>query len=265
MIQKRPVTPDDKFELSGQGARQLQSSKTELSPGELELLVLIDGRSSVAEISGRLSSTRPDAAIRVLSGLLERDLITCAATEDGDSLDFTGFFNVTSAPSAAEMAAAGGEAATGASSLQQQGYYVRIARAAGKRRALAGGQSLAVVIIEDEAHLARLLKSYLELEGFDARVAGNRAEILAELRRAPLPDLVLLDVMLPDADGFDILAAIRRHPALSGVPVVMLTAKSTREAVLKGLAGGADGYITKPFEMDVLMKALRAVLGLPES
>jgi two-component system OmpR family response regulator len=71
--------------------------------------------------------------------------------------------------------------------------------------------------------------------------------------------------MLPDADGFDILAAIRRHPALSAVPVVMLTAKATREGVLKGLAGGADGYITKPFEMDVLMKAIGVVLGLPQA
>ncbi len=92
--------------------------------------------------------------------------------------------------------------------------------------------------------------------------ASNRAEVIAEFQRPPLPDLVLLDVVLPDADGFDILIRMRQHPVLKSVPVMMLTAKATREAVLKGLAGGADGYITKPFEADGLIKAIKSVLGL---
>ena len=141
---------------------------------------------------------------------------------------------------------------------------MRIARSAAVRRILAEDAKLAILIIEDEPSLGELLKTYLSMEGFDARLAANRAEIIAELRRSPQPDLVLLDVVLPDADGFDILAAIRRHPKLAEVPTVMLTAKSTRESVLKGLAGGANGYITKPFEVDVLMDAVRAVLGLTE-
>jgi DNA-binding response OmpR family regulator len=71
-------------------------------------------------------------------------------------------------------------------------------------------------------------------------------------------------VNLPGADGFDILARIRQHPALRTIPVVMLTAQTNRKDVLRGLSGGANGYITKPFEHDVLMKSLRAVLGLTE-
>ncbi|HEX5286259.1 MAG TPA: response regulator, partial [Polaromonas sp.] len=93
-------------------------------------------------------------------------------------------------------------------------------------------------------------------------VAGCRAEIVAEIRKPPIPDLVLLDVMMPDADGFDILLRIRSHPALKDVPVIMLTAKASREAVLKGLAGGADGYITKPVETESLLQAVRTVVGL---
>jgi DNA-binding response OmpR family regulator len=57
---------------------------------------------------------------------------------------------------------------------------------------------------------------------------------------------------------------VRQHPALKDVPVVMLTGKATREAVLKGIAGGADGYITKPFEPEALLRAVRTVLGLPD-
>jgi len=67
---------------------------------------------------------------------------------------------------------------------------------------------------------------------------------------------------LPDADGFDILRKIREHPALRVVPVIMVTGNATREGVLKGLAAGADGYITKPFEPDNLVATIRAVLGL---
>jgi DNA-binding response OmpR family regulator len=68
--------------------------------------------------------------------------------------------------------------------------------------------------------------------------------------------------MLPDINGFDILLKMRQHPALKTVPVVMVTSKATREAVLMGLARGADGYLTKPVEPDTLKKAIRAVLGV---
>ena len=90
----------------------------------------------------------------------------------------------------------------------------------------------------------------------------KRDDIQIALRLVPMPDLILLDVHLPDADGFDILARMRQHPVLKSMPVIMLTGETTREAVLKGLKGGADGYVTKPFEADVLVAAVKAVLGL---
>jgi DNA-binding response OmpR family regulator len=93
------------------------------------------------------------------------------------------------------------------------------------------------------------------------RVAGNRQQVLDEFRKPPVPDLVLLDVVLPDINGFEVLASLRRHPSFRQVPVIMLTGKATREAVLQGLAGGADGYVTKPFEPEALMNAVHTVLG----
>ena len=262
---KMDIRQEDIFVITPAGTLQLQSSDTPLAAEQLELLILVDGQSTVEAITRRLRAVKPDAVERIFRDLIARGLVLRGVKQEADSLDFTRFFSVKAEPSAAAMAEAGSEASSGTTSLQKQGYYVRIARSATKKRTLAAGEKLPVIIVEDEEHLGKLLKTYLHLEGFEARVATNRAEIVAELRRAPLPQLVLLDVMLPDADGFDILAAIRRHPALSAVPVVMLTAKSTRESVLRGLAGGADGYITKPFEIDVLMKAVRSVLGLPEA
>jgi DNA-binding response OmpR family regulator len=82
------------------------------------------------------------------------------------------------------------------------------------------------------------------------------------LRQPPKPDLVLLDVQLPDANGFDVLAKMRQHPFMKAIPVVMLTAEATREAVIRGLQAGADGYVTKPFEPDLVVAAVKAVLGL---
>ncbi|MCJ7800299.1 MAG: response regulator, partial [Polaromonas sp.] len=137
-------------------------------------------------------------------------------------------------------------------------------RQRGPARKLAPGEARTAIVVEDEPMLAKFIQSYLSFEGFVVRVAGNRAEIVAEIRKPPIPDLILLDVMLPDTNGFDILLRLRQHPALKDVPVIMLTGKATREAVIKGLAGGADGYITKPFEIDALMRAVRTVVGLPE-
>src|SRR3989337_372599 len=99
---------------------------------------------------------------------------------------------------------------------------------------------------------------------FDATAPGEGKGdcVAARVRQPPLPDLVLLDVMLPDTDGFNVLARMRQHPLLGKVPVIMVTGTATREAVLKGLLGAATGYITKPFEIDVLVKAVKTVLGI---
>jgi CheY-like chemotaxis protein len=109
------------------------------------------------------------------------------------------------------------------------------------------------------------MRMALTYAGFVARVAANREQIVAAFRQPPLPDLVLLDVTLPDTNGFEVLATMRRHPILGEVPVIMVTGTATREAVLKGLLGEANGYITKPFQIAVLVKAVKAVLGIEAS
>jgi DNA-binding response OmpR family regulator len=119
-----------------------------------------------------------------------------------------------------------------------------------------------VLVVEDDAELQRALKFLLTVEKFAPRQAANREQILEALRASPLPDVVLLDVGLPDINGFDVLARMRAHPQLKSIPIIMLTGQAQREDVMRGLAGGADGYITKPFDRDVLLTGIRAVLGL---
>src|SRR5262249_29928679 len=100
-------------------------------------------------------------------------------------------------------------------------------------------------------------------EGFSIRSAVKLDEIEEGLSKDPAPDLVLLDVNLPDTNGFEVLDMMRADSVFKTIPVVMLTVEATREAVLKGLRGGASGYMTKPFAHDILIRAVRAVLGMP--
>ena len=98
------------------------------------------------------------------------------------------------------------------------------------------------------------------MAGYQVRAACNAAEFGNEMRTRTPPDIVLLDVMLPDGNGFDILAKIRQHPKFSALPVVMLTANTEAEDISRGLALGADAYVTKPYSKTVLVDAIRQVL-----
>jgi two-component system OmpR family response regulator len=261
----RRVQSDDIYALTGKGEQELRGSGTTLSPAEIELLVRLDGAASAGEIAKEVKLLSRTAVLDALRQLREKGLISLEAGQAS-----TGELGIlfeekpATQPTRKAVSAAKAEAGDGVSSLKKQGFYARIARrrAAGAKPGTQG-KALHAIVVEDEPHLAKFLAQYLNFEGFQARIAANREQIVAEFRRSPVPDLVLLDVMLPDADGFDILLRLRQHPALKSVPVIMLTAKATREAVLKGLAGGADGYVTKPFEADALIKAIRAVVGLP--
>jgi DNA-binding response OmpR family regulator len=118
-----------------------------------------------------------------------------------------------------------------------------------------------VLIVDDESDLAQLLAFNLRQAGFDPRIAVNGAEAL-RLAAERIPDLVLLDVMLPDGDGRDVLRDIR---STSRTPVVMLTARGEEMDRVLGLELGADDYVTKPFSAAELVARLRAVLRRTEA
>lgn len=113
-----------------------------------------------------------------------------------------------------------------------------------------------VLVVEDEAGISRTLDAYLRRDGFTTEIAATGTRALS-LFRAAQPDLVLLDVMLPELDGFEVLKAIRRE---SDVPVIMLTARSEEVDRLVGLGLGADDYIVKPFSFREVMARVKAVL-----
>lgn len=113
-----------------------------------------------------------------------------------------------------------------------------------------------ILIVEDDRALARVLSYNLSFSGFDVDWVDDGAEVLNRVR-ATSPDLVLLDVMLPGRDGFNLCGLIRQG---GRTPVIMLTARDQKSDKLKGLELGADDYITKPFDFEELQARIRAVL-----
>ena len=118
-----------------------------------------------------------------------------------------------------------------------------------------------VLIADDEQNIVISLEFLLGREGFQVLVAQDGEEALAKAR-AEKPDLVLLDVMMPKMNGFDVCQALRADPELSAVRILMLTAKGRETEISKGLGLGADAYMTKPFSTKELVVQVRALLGL---
>ncbi|NMC79071.1 MAG: response regulator transcription factor [Chloroflexi bacterium] len=117
-----------------------------------------------------------------------------------------------------------------------------------------------ILVIDDEERMARFIRLNLEQDGFQVVEAYRGMEGIQTLRDA-MPDLVLLDIMLPDIDGFEVLRMIRE---ISSVPIIMLTAKGEENDRVKGLELGADDYVTKPFSPRELVSRVRAVLRRTE-
>ncbi|MEA4958954.1 MAG: response regulator transcription factor [Anaerolineaceae bacterium] len=113
-----------------------------------------------------------------------------------------------------------------------------------------------ILVVDDEKGLVRIIRLNLEHDGFEVVEANNGAQAMDKLR-ATLPDLVLLDVMMPDLDGFNVLKMIRE---VGSTPVIMLTAKGEENDKVRGLEMGADDYVTKPFSPRELTSRIRAVL-----
>jgi DNA-binding response OmpR family regulator len=114
-----------------------------------------------------------------------------------------------------------------------------------------------VLVVEDDASLNELVGAYVELAGYEYRKALDGESAVREAQQRP-PRLVILDIMLPDIDGFEVCKRLKSQRLTSAIPVLMLTALSQEENRRKGLACGAADYMTKPFDPDKLMEAIRA-------
>ena len=145
--------------------------------------------------------------------------------------------------------------------LERHGAYLAEERMAARRKSRKAHAQTTVLIVEDDPDQLALADLRVSMAGYGVRVADSEAAFLRGMAEQGLPDLILLDVMLPDGDGFDILASLRRHPSTASVPVVLLSAKTDPDDIVKGLSLGADGYITKPYSKSLLAEVIGRILN----
>ncbi len=116
-----------------------------------------------------------------------------------------------------------------------------------------------ILVVDDEEEIQQLIDYTLNKEGYRVRCVGSGEEAFAELRRS-LPDLIVLDLMLPGMDGLEVCRRVRRASETSQIPILILSAKGEEADIVAGLELGADDYVTKPFSPRVLLARIRAVM-----
>jgi DNA-binding response OmpR family regulator len=124
--------------------------------------------------------------------------------------------------------------------------------------------SRSVLVVDDEPNIVLSLEFIMKQAGFEVRVARDGDEALGAIEASP-PDLVLLDVMMPNRDGYDVCQTIRANPAWKGIHIIMLTAKGRDIEREKGMALGADDYITKPFSTREVIARVEQFLEVPSA
>ena len=151
----------------------------------------------------------------------------------------------------------------GGATLLRQGCFLADDRIANLPPLAKTAAETVVLLVEDDPDQLALGELRLTMAGYQVRSVDRAKALSRYLRQQGRPDLMLLDVMLPDGNGFDILAQLRNRPEFATLPIVLLTAKAELVHIRNGLALGADGYITKPYSKNQLGEVIGRILKQP--
>lgn len=121
-----------------------------------------------------------------------------------------------------------------------------------------------VLVVDDDATIRRVLTLNFEAEGYEVSVAADGDEA-KEMARSIHPDVVILDVMMPGSDGYSVLEELRSSPQTDDIPVVFLSARASDDEVFRGWQSGADSYVTKPFELDEVVRIVANICATAEA
>jgi len=186
-----------------------------------------------------------------------------AESDDKFELDFTNYFDRKAVQAekvpAAERVAIDPEFRIGAAKLETEGYFVAMARRAAAPAAPPAEWK--VMVVEDDPVTNAVLQKILANDGFKPFGAFDAAGLGKLLKEQGVPQLILLDIELPKVSGLQILARIRKHPDMLAIPVLILTSRAGMADVARGMALGANGYLSKPATVENLRMVLRQLLG----
>ena len=254
------------YRRTASGDEALHSVDTAIPVDYRRILCLIDEGTHVNVIRGRLRQYSDALIADWLAELEEIGFIESTGAGDAYELNFEP--PATGSPSIGalgelpdERRRIEAEARAANTDLIGKGAYLATARLQNREPLTKDPAQTVILLVEDDPDQAALGDLRVSMAGYGVRLARNGREMLMDLLSQPVADLVLLDVMLPDGNGFDLLARIRRHHRYSLLPVIMLTALTGAEDIRRGLELGADGYITKPYSKNLLVDTIRQVLG----
>ncbi|HMA89702.1 MAG TPA: response regulator [Burkholderiales bacterium] len=245
------------------GDEALASGDVAIPSDYRRILAVIEASTHTHVIRGRLRHFADDLLDDWLAELEELGFISSIAADVTQDPDFSSLLEAQqrSVRGASPDDSQRMRAVQAASSeLEQKGAFLAADRLEHRPPLSKRASEIRVLIVEDDPDQAALADLRVSMAGYGVRLARNCAELVKEMRTREPPDIVLLDIMLPDGNGWDVLSSIRRHPKLALLPVVMLTALNEENEIRWGLALGADGYVTKPYSKSILAETIGAVL-----
>jgi CheY-like chemotaxis protein len=248
----------------GQDTLEIASIKANLPADYLRLLGMIEVGGHEEVIRGRMRRF-PDQLIGDwLKELEELKMVESHEAGELDAITFTGARLPLQPPlTDDDRKRLAKTTVSGGATLLRSGSFLSDERVANLPPIAKAPSDTVVLLVEDDPDQAALAELRLTMAGYQVHTADRAKALSKYLREKPRPDLLLLDVMLPDGNGFDILGQLRAHAEFSTLPVILLTVKAELKDIRNGLALGADGYITKPYSKNLLAEIIHRVLKQP--
>jgi CheY-like chemotaxis protein len=256
---------DRTYYLTPAGRSALWAKETGSVPVEYKrILAAVEFQGHSEVIRSRLRRFPDELISEWLEELEELGLIDYRAAEPMEEITFSGLrppslppmLGVDSLHLAKRTVVAG-------ATLLRTGSYLADERVANLPPLAKPASETVIQLVEDDADQSELAQLRLKMAGYVVRVADSSKALSKALREESRPDLILLDVVLPDGDGFDILSKLRARPEYALLPIVLLTSKTQHDDIRNGLRLGADGYVTKPYSRNIIAEVIGRVLKQP--
>lgn len=246
------------------GEQALSSGDSSVPSDYRRILRFVEGRTHSAVLRGNLRQFPDSLLADWLDELEELGYLASKRAEITHDLDFTALLarqkTLKAAPAPEDQDRVQSQSVAAGAALGRKGVFLAEDRLANREPLHKKPREITVLIVEDDPDQASLAELRVGTAGYQTRVAKSAKELVQALHTQGLPDLLLLDVMLPDISGFEILATLRRHELIAQLPVVLLTVLVDEKDIRRGLALGADGYMTKPYSKKILTETIRTVL-----